>query len=947
VSVVANVAINVDAGNAVQQLNRVDAAAKGTQKGFDAAGLGAKGFGAALQASLGPLIAFTTAAETVRKSLETAFARGAAEQRLKNLTGSTKEFETATALAANAADQFGLTQTQATEAFADAYGRLSGLGYGLKEVNDIYSGFNVVAKQAGVSSEDAAGSFLQLSQAMGKGVLNGDELAIILERMPQLGTLLAKEMGVGAGSIKQLGSEGKITGDVIYRALEQASSSAGELGSNLNAQQKTFAELSQVADQLFNSLGEALGPVVIAGAQLLAKAGEILSDRWNYVANVLFPQVVKAIEPLRAAIASAVEGIDFSVITTVIQNVLIKGFQAAVGIIGNFSKVLAFVITKFKELSNNPVFKFIADQVGRLLNSLGLTTNHVVEYKKEQEGAAQATAKNVKEFSKLPPQAVDLKAKQAAVKAELSAQLAVLAQQKQINEQNNQLIDSRRNLLSGLNQIDQQRFSTQLKYALSFEQELGVLNQIQKAKLQANKLDEESANIQAQRNIDNAYIAAEEAKLKAQAAAADLKALDVNAENYNLKKLELETIINGAAIAERGIGVAYEVAQNTREAAAAKREQADAAARQEISEQRVAAFAAEAARQSEAFNRSAQEASNYLSNTVKQVDAIAQSQITINNAQIQSLTNNLKTAETDGERVRILSKIRNLEVANAGFTLLATRAQITAEVERQRIAMDVAEVKYKELQAVVQLAAAQKVLTKNHIEALAAQRSALNIAQDNYATSIQVANEQWRAADATYNAAVNAANLKANMEGTAAAAGAVAGAMDRVASPSVGGGASVGRVDFGEAGQNAWFMKNFYEATQELNKRSREFTPASFTNAYNAIVNDYLALAEGYNQRKAQERFASAREEFTGGSTERQSAMRSFGQSTSSTAAGAGVSPQVNITTGPVMQMDGTNYVTQRDLVSATGTAARQGAKMALDMLQNNPASRRSTGVTR
>ena len=46
------------------------------------------------------------------------------------------------------------------------------------------------------------------------------------------------------------------------------------------------------------------------------------------------------------------------------------------------------------------------------------------------------------------------------------------------------------------------------------------------------------------------------------------------------------------------------------------------------------------------------------------------------------------------------------------------------------------------------------------------------------------------------------------------------------------------------------------------------------------------------------------------------------------------------------MQMDGTNYVTQRDLVSATGEAARKGANMALEMLQNNPAARRRTGVT-
>jgi hypothetical protein len=57
--------------------------------------------------------------------------------------------------------------------------------------------------------------------------------------------------------------------------------------------------------------------------------------------------------------------------------------------------------------------------------------------------------------------------------------------------------------------------------------------------------------------------------------------------------------------------------------------------------------------------------------------------------------------------------------------------------------------------------------------------------------------------------------------------------------------------------------------------------------------------------------------------------------------------PQVNITTGPVTQMDGTNYVTMNDLQQATSTAARQGANMALSQLQSNPSLRRTIGVNR
>ena len=58
-SVVANVAINVDATKAVQQLKAVDSAAKNIQGGLDCASKGAGGLGSALTAALGTLVTFT------------------------------------------------------------------------------------------------------------------------------------------------------------------------------------------------------------------------------------------------------------------------------------------------------------------------------------------------------------------------------------------------------------------------------------------------------------------------------------------------------------------------------------------------------------------------------------------------------------------------------------------------------------------------------------------------------------------------------------------------------------------------------------------------------------------------------------------------------------------------------------------------------------------------
>ena len=98
-SVVANVAINVDSSKAVQQLKQVDAAAKGLDGGLQKASVGAAGLGAALKSALAPLIATTTAIELFRRTTSAAFERSQAETRLKALTSAYGENKEAAALA--------------------------------------------------------------------------------------------------------------------------------------------------------------------------------------------------------------------------------------------------------------------------------------------------------------------------------------------------------------------------------------------------------------------------------------------------------------------------------------------------------------------------------------------------------------------------------------------------------------------------------------------------------------------------------------------------------------------------------------------------------------------------------------------------------------------------------------------------------------------------------
>ena len=80
----------------------------------------------------------------------------------------------------------------------------------------------------GVQAEQQAAVLMQLSQALGSGVLQGDEFKSIAEAAPILLDTIAEYMGKSRAEIKKLGSEGELTADVIFKAISGASEKFSE-----------------------------------------------------------------------------------------------------------------------------------------------------------------------------------------------------------------------------------------------------------------------------------------------------------------------------------------------------------------------------------------------------------------------------------------------------------------------------------------------------------------------------------------------------------------------------------------------------------------------------------------------------------------------------------------------------------------------------------------------
>lgn len=71
----------------------------------------------------------------------------------------------------------------------------------------------------GGSSSSQQAALTQLGQALGSGVLRGDELNSILEQAPRLAQAVADSFGVSVGQLRKMGQEGKLTSKALADGL--------------------------------------------------------------------------------------------------------------------------------------------------------------------------------------------------------------------------------------------------------------------------------------------------------------------------------------------------------------------------------------------------------------------------------------------------------------------------------------------------------------------------------------------------------------------------------------------------------------------------------------------------------------------------------------------------------------------------------------------------------
>ncbi|MBB6670283.1 tape measure protein [Cohnella nanjingensis] len=156
--------------------------------------------------------------------------------------------------------------------------------------------FNKTLVLSGTSAWEAENAILQMSQALGSGVLQGDELRSLSETAPALMRILADGLGVARGELKKMGADGKLTSDKIVKAFANQSDQINKMYSQMPM---TFGQSMTILKNSFfewlGALNRADGPLKNITTQVQALTAYLQSSNGQALFNGLASGVAIAV----------------------------------------------------------------------------------------------------------------------------------------------------------------------------------------------------------------------------------------------------------------------------------------------------------------------------------------------------------------------------------------------------------------------------------------------------------------------------------------------------------------------------------------------------------------------------------------------------------------------------------------------------------------------------
>ena len=182
---------------------------------------------------LAPVVAGVFSLQTARAAFDLAESFDSIENRVRAVTPDLENLDTVVGNLADISRQTGVGFEDVAATFQRFSIATNELGISQDRVLEVVSILNQGLVAYGATAEEAASVSLQLGQGFASGALQGDEPRSVLEGFPALANAIADELGIAVGDVKEFGSEGRITADVLLRSFDRLGTSVDELGESI------------------------------------------------------------------------------------------------------------------------------------------------------------------------------------------------------------------------------------------------------------------------------------------------------------------------------------------------------------------------------------------------------------------------------------------------------------------------------------------------------------------------------------------------------------------------------------------------------------------------------------------------------------------------------------------------------------------------------------------
>lgn len=264
---------------------------------------------------------------------------------------------------------------------------LKDYGYTQQEILTFTEATNNAMAIGGVQAQQQAAALMQLSQALGSGVLQGDEFKSISEAAPILLDTIAEYMGKSRDEIKKLGSEGQLTADVIFKAISGASEKFGEQAAKMPM---TMGQALTVFSNNWQSMVSKLlnDSGAMAGIAAIIK---LIADNLNLVVPIVagFAVAVAAAVAPTLALNVALLANPFGIVAVAIG--------AVIGLIAQFGDEIDVFGDGWSNLSDviQAVWQVITETIGEAVDTVKSWFGELTAWVDESVGGWSAVFERV------------------------------------------------------------------------------------------------------------------------------------------------------------------------------------------------------------------------------------------------------------------------------------------------------------------------------------------------------------------------------------------------------------------------------------------------------------------------------------------------------------------------------------------------------------------------